>query len=775
MLPGPVGQVVAPFLLVLFQTEVSMSDLTGISLGRYQIIEKLGQGGMATVYRAFDTRLECDVAVKFIRRQAITEENMEQMLKRFNREGKALARLTHPNIVQVRDFGEYEGSPYLVMTYIAGGTLKEKTKQKLPFFEAAAILAPIARALEYAHSLGIIHRDVKPANILLTTSGLPMLSDFGIAKVLSSGETSTLTGTGVGIGTPEYMAPEQGMGRDVDHRADIYALGIVFFELVTGSLPYKADTPLAVVFKHMTDPLPRPRSFVEDLPDAVEQVVFKALAKDVNERYQTMGAFAAALEKLAQQYPTQEIQAHVPAAVLAVDPPAGSPPLKAPVQTVYPASAAPPRGQPGSQRLAGPPATEVTPRPGSAGSGYPPVPPPATTSFSPGKPATKTGLIVGLMIGGGVIVVGVILGAVLLLKIVSDRQRGGASQTPTAVLALEPTAASMPTAVPELPTEAPAAPTEVPAEPTAAPASFRLAARIIWPETDELLRAVAVKNGIVYALGREGRLLLYDLSDMPAQSYVKTYSDSIFTYDSGNSEGGLIVIGDFLYIHGWSGITILDITQPENPQFLRQFTDVTGIYNASVQGDLLALLGSQGVAILSTSDPTNPKLLGITSPDNGQIYWSAAWENQYLITNEFYSSGANAIMRVFDASDPGSLVNIFQGDLAAGEGNAYHLAVLGDQLVDCSTSALRIWDLSDLMDVSKLWEETLPGSGRGCVLDGDRLFVPGYVLNVGEGGTDVLFQYDTTIDNGDGFPYTGASDDYFIYLAGSSGVEVITR
>jgi hypothetical protein len=132
-------------------------------------------------------------------------------------------------------------------------------------------------------------------------------------------------------------------------------------------------------------------------------------------------------------------------------------------------------------------------------------------------------------------------------------------------------------------------------------------------------------------------------------------------------------------------------------------------------------------------------------------------------------------MRVFDASDPGSLVNIFQGDLATGEGIAFHLAVLGDRLVDCSTSTLRFWDLSDLMNPSKLWEETLPETGRGCVLDGDRLFIPGHVLRVGEGGSNGLFQYDNTIDAGDGFPYNGASDDYFIYLAGSSGVEVISR
>jgi serine/threonine protein kinase len=145
----------------------------------------------------------------------------------------------------------------------------------------------------------MIHRDVKPANILLTESGQPMLSDFGIAKVLeTTDETGTLTGTGVGIGTPEYMAPEQGLGRGVDHRADIYSLGVVFYELVTGRKPYTADTPMAILLKQASEPLPRPKQFVRDLPEGVEKILFKALAKDPKDRFQSMGDFAVALEKL---------------------------------------------------------------------------------------------------------------------------------------------------------------------------------------------------------------------------------------------------------------------------------------------------------------------------------------------------------------------------------------------------------------------------------------------------------------------------------------------
>ncbi len=275
-----------------------MSNLTGHSIGRYHIIEQLGEGGMATVYKAFDTRLERDVAVKIIRVGQFGQDVIEHILKRFEREAKALARLTHPNIVHVNDFGEHEGVPYLVMDYLPGGTLKERMSLPMTWQAAARLLIPVASALEYAHEHKIIHRDVKPANILLTEKGQPMLTDFGIARILETEAGQTLTGTGVGIGTPEYMAPEQGMGRPVDGRVDIYSLGIVFYELVSAHKPYTADTPMAVVFKHISDPLPDPRQFMPDLPESVARILFKALAKQPEDRYERMGAMSAALEAL---------------------------------------------------------------------------------------------------------------------------------------------------------------------------------------------------------------------------------------------------------------------------------------------------------------------------------------------------------------------------------------------------------------------------------------------------------------------------------------------
>jgi len=276
-----------------------MNELVGQSIGRYHIIEKLGSGGMATVYKAYDTRLERETAIKFIRKEAVGAEHFEQMIKRFEREAKALAKFTHPNIVPIIDFGEHEGSPYFVMAYLTGGTLKEKTGGPMSYPDAARLLAPIARALEYAHERHVVHRDIKPANILLTDKGQPMLSDFGIAKILGvDDELTQLTSTGVGIGTPEYMAPEQWTGKVVP-ATDIYALGVVFYELVTGRKPYSADTPAAVLIKQTNEPLPRPKTFVPGLPDGVEQVIFKALAKKPEERFAGMGTFALALEKLA--------------------------------------------------------------------------------------------------------------------------------------------------------------------------------------------------------------------------------------------------------------------------------------------------------------------------------------------------------------------------------------------------------------------------------------------------------------------------------------------
>ncbi len=275
-----------------------MSDLVGHSLGRYYILQQLGEGGMATVYKALDTRLEREVAVKVIRSAVFPPAQMERMSKRFEREARSLARLSHRNIVKVLDYGEYQGAPFLVMEYLPSGTLKERlSRGRLSWQNAFRLLKPVAQALAHAHENQVVHRDVKPSNILVSRSGEPMLSDFGIAKFLEYEGTTELTSTGAGVGTPEYMAPEQGMGQ-ADERADIYALGVVLYQVITGHVPYRADTPLAVLIKKNTEPLPRPTRFVPDLPAAVEYLLVKTLARDPSQRYQSMNQLIETLDKI---------------------------------------------------------------------------------------------------------------------------------------------------------------------------------------------------------------------------------------------------------------------------------------------------------------------------------------------------------------------------------------------------------------------------------------------------------------------------------------------
>jgi serine/threonine protein kinase len=273
-----------------------MNNVFGKKLGQYILLEQLGEGGMAKVYNAFDSRVERNVAIKVI---LPSKRTSSVFLQQFEREAKALANLTHTNIVKVLNYGIQDGQPYLVMEYVSGGTLKEAMDQKLPWQTAAAILAPIARALDYVHRQQIVHRDVKPSNILLQDDFRPMLSDFGILKILEGKEEKVESAIGAGIGTPEYMAPEQGMGKEVDFRADIYSLGLVFYEMITGQKPYTADTPMAVVIKHVTDELPLPTHIDKNIPKFVERAILRAVQKNPKNRYLSMGHFADALELIA--------------------------------------------------------------------------------------------------------------------------------------------------------------------------------------------------------------------------------------------------------------------------------------------------------------------------------------------------------------------------------------------------------------------------------------------------------------------------------------------
>jgi len=269
-------------------------------IDRYKIVGKLGEGGMAVVLRAHDPRMERDVAIKIIRPTKFPPENLKAILQRFEREARALAQMDHPNIVHVYDMGEFKGAPYLVMEFLPGGTLAKHMDKPVGPIQAAKILAPIARGLEFAHAEKIIHRDVKPANILFSNRAIPKLSDFGIAKIFGQDDGTQVTKIGMGIGTPAYMAPEQWEGQ-TGPGVDIYALGVVLFEMITGRQPYQADTPAKVLINAVTLPLPDPRQFVSNLPDEIVRILETALAKKPEQRFPSMGVFAQELEELARQ------------------------------------------------------------------------------------------------------------------------------------------------------------------------------------------------------------------------------------------------------------------------------------------------------------------------------------------------------------------------------------------------------------------------------------------------------------------------------------------
>ncbi|MBM2850281.1 MAG: Protein kinase protein, partial [Anaerolineales bacterium] len=268
-----------------------MFDLIGKTIGPYRVVEQVGVGGMATVYKAYQPSMDRYVAIKILPHYLSQDP---EFVKRFQREARAIAKLEHAHILPVHDYGEYEGIAYIVMRYVEAGTLKDRMAQgQLPLDEIGRLIEQIGGALDYAHRLGVIHRDIKPGNVLLDTQGDTYLSDFGLARMMEA--TQQLTASGVGLGTPAYMSPEQGQGVKVDHRSDIYSLGVILYEMVTGHVPFEAETPMAVVIKHITDPLPLPRTVKPDVPEPIERVILRALAKDPAHRYQTAGEFVQAL------------------------------------------------------------------------------------------------------------------------------------------------------------------------------------------------------------------------------------------------------------------------------------------------------------------------------------------------------------------------------------------------------------------------------------------------------------------------------------------------
>jgi hypothetical protein len=269
-----------------------MANVIGKTLGQYEIQEKIGQGGMAQVFRAYQPGLDRFVAVKVLSPSLAEEPGFTE---RFQREAHSAARLHHPHILEVYDFGLQDNYNYLVMRYVEKSTtLGDLIRQGAPLDRLITYIIQVADALNYAHQRGIVHRDVKPGNILIDGKWA-LLTDFGLAKIRES--SSQLTATGIGLGTPAYMSPEQASGTSVDHRTDIYALGVILYRILTGTVPHDAPTPFAILAKRCSEPVPSLRETKPDIPESLNHVVLRSLSMIPGDRYPTATHFADALKK----------------------------------------------------------------------------------------------------------------------------------------------------------------------------------------------------------------------------------------------------------------------------------------------------------------------------------------------------------------------------------------------------------------------------------------------------------------------------------------------
>lgn len=440
--------------------------------GRYEIKRELGRGGMATVYLAFDPRFKREVALKVLPHEFLHDPTFRV---RFEREAQTIAALDHPAIVPVFDFGEQDGQPYFVMRYMPGGSLADRLKRgPLSLAETGQIFARLAPALDEAHTKGIIHRDLKPGNILFDQRAEAYLSDFGIVKL--SEATSTFTGTGV-IGTPAYMSPEQARGEaDIDGRSDIYALGAILFEMLTGQTPYKADTPMGLVVKHITEPVPRILEVKPDLPPGCEALITWAMAKNRAERPPTASRLAKRLALLARGEPTggEGVQTEAPPALTPSAP-----------RTLAPSTGA---------RPSPPPTLQPT--------NIPNTPAPSTQQLQRRPAVPMAGWIIG-----GLLVVGLLIGAVAggsVLMSMLGRETPTVTLTETLTLAQAPTATTAMTTEPPPATFTSPAPTETQAPATATDAPPTATATASPTETPTItptffpahITRIEIENGV---------------------------------------------------------------------------------------------------------------------------------------------------------------------------------------------------------------------------------------------------------------------------------------
>jgi Tol biopolymer transport system component/tRNA A-37 threonylcarbamoyl transferase component Bud32 len=513
-------------------------DLIGKIVNGYEIIDVIGRGGMATVYRAHQMSMKRDVAIKVLPEKYINDDTY---IQRFNQEVAIVAKLEHRNIVPVHDYGEFNGQPYIVMRYMSGGSVDDLlTKGALKPDTILDVLEQIAPALDFAHARQVLHRDIKPSNVLLDDDGGAYLTDFGIARVLSEQQSSGITTQGV-VGTPSYMSPEQAQGLSLDARSDIYALGVMLFELTTGRRPFESDTPYGIAVMQVTTPPPSPRSFNPEISFAIEQVIYKALAKNREDRYANAQTLAEALKRALNRQ-TSVLHDTQPRAVQA------APVVAAPVQPM-PVQ---------EQVVYAPP---MTPNPGT--SGY--VPPYAPPRKRRGGGSVWMSAALGGLLGCGVLAVLAVIAIVVVSNLLSNQ-----NVTPVPTVVRTRPAISATTSPTGGTPFATLDPTSAAARDTAVPQASD--AQTIVPvgvRPPEGIEAVIgpLQGGIVYFADRNNNYDIYALDFLTGVETQLTFSPQTDSYLSVSPDGQWIAFQsnrdeDFdIYVMDINGENLRQLTQ----------------------------------------------------------------------------------------------------------------------------------------------------------------------------------------------------------------------